>query len=206
MAEEKKENKAPSPVLLVVLAVAVLVLVVDFLMKKQVPSPEPASQAERTRTERTVPVLPAGESEAKDREEQIGAGIIPPRDPFLPPAVVRTARAQQAPPGPAPAAPGRETAGTSPPPDSGRPPPAAEKSPVAPAEGEHRAAEPVWTGTIAAAGEQVVIIKYKNKSYILHLGEQLPETDYRVTEIRPEMVILRAPDKELRLRRKEEAQ
>lgn len=206
MAEEKKENKAPSPVLLVALAVAVIIVVADFLTKKQVPSPEPVSQVQRTRVDRVVSALPAGESEIRETVEQIGVGAVPPRDPFLPPAVVRAARAQPAPPGPAAAAPGGETAGVSSRPDFGRPQPVGEKSPVEPAEAESPTGEPVWTGTMAAAGEQVVIIEYKNKSYILQLGDKLPDTEYRVDEIRQEMVILRASGKELRLRRKEEAQ
>src|SRR5690554_3720769 len=205
MPEEKKENKAPSPLLLAVLAVAVIFVVVDFLKKDQTPSPEPVHQAPEARVDRVLPALPEVKEKNKTAEKVV-VGAVPPRDPFLPPAVVRRARAQQASPRPTAATPEGEAAGVRSQADSSRPQPAGKPAePAETAEPVKPAGEPVWTGTMAAAGEQVVIIQHKNKSYILQLGDKVPETDYRVDEIQQEMVVLRAPGKELRLQRKEEA-
>lgn len=187
--EKEKKNKAPSPFLLLGLVLALGFVVFDFATKKQ-PTEPPRMPEELTRAPRVVLPLLAGE---KKEEKKDLVTVQPSRDPFLPPLMVRRKMEAAV----------KKTAVSN----------AKEKMLAAsPTGGEEFSQEepkvaiqPVWTGSLATAEGQVVIIQCKNKTYILHLGQNLPGTDYQLTEIQQEMVILKAPGKELRLRRKEEA-
>ena len=67
---------------------------------------------------------------------------------------------------------------------------------------EERGPEPVWKGTIGTKNDRVVMIDYKERPYILRLGDLLPGTEYRVAEINPDYILLSSPAKQLRLTRK----
>lgn len=58
---------------------------------------------------------------------------------------------------------------------------------------------------VGTASNQVIVVRYRNKSYLLKLGEILPGTEYRVTEIQSSSVILQSPQGRLKLERKERA-
>jgi hypothetical protein len=63
-----------------------------------------------------------------------------------------------------------------------------------------------WKGVVGSYGtQQVVIIQYNTRSYILHQGEPVPGTNYLVAEVTPNMVVLTSPDKQIRLSKKKEA-
>ncbi|NLY75400.1 MAG: hypothetical protein GX075_08855 [Firmicutes bacterium] len=58
---------------------------------------------------------------------------------------------------------------------------------------------------VGTASNQVIVVRYRNKSYLLKLGEILPGTEYRVTEIQGSSVILQSPKGSLKLEKKERA-
>ncbi|NLY88431.1 MAG: hypothetical protein GX085_02260 [Firmicutes bacterium] len=201
MAEERKTaktpKKGPSPVLLVLLVLALGFVVFDFFTRERSTGPAPRQSADEWRVPRVVPPLPEEEIKTEEKRE---ITVRPARDPFLLPAGVkkRVAKAlaqngttekggtiREVLRELAPRISALEVQG-----EPGKPV-------VQP--------QPVWTGTIATTEGRVVIIRHNNKSYILQLGEILPGTDYRLVEIRQEMVVLQAPGGQLRLRRKEEA-
>lgn len=207
MAGEEKTaqtpKKGPNPVLLVLLVLALGFVVFDFLTRERSSGPAPRQSAYERRLPRVVPPLPEEETKTEEKREITAR---PARDPFLLPAGVRRKMAQAL---------ARTGSG-------GRNSPSNTSSTsremlttVAPGtavpEGRGEPGkpvvhlQPVWTGTIATAEEKVIIIRYNNKSYILQLGETLPGTEYRLVEIRQEMVVLQGPGGQLRLRRKEEA-
>jgi len=200
MAGEEKTTqapkKSPSPILLVILVLALGFVVFDFLTRERSAGPAPQQSAYERRVPRVVPPLPEEEKKVEEKRE---ITTRPARDPFLLPAGVRRKMAQSR---SAERSGGtgesKEMLSTLPP---GTVAPEVQGEPGKPV--VHL--QPVWTGTIATAEERVVIIKYNNKSFILQLGETLPGTDYRLVEIRQDVVILQATGGQLRLRRKEEA-
>lgn len=185
--EEEKKSKSPNPVLLAGLVLALGFMFYSFLTRKQ-PIEPPQRPAELIQAPRVVLPLPTGEKREEDRKDLVF--IRPSRDPFLPPFIVRRKTTKEA----------KKNVVVS----------AKEKLPLRD-EGFSRkgsdnvVTQPVWTGVLATSEGQVVIIRHNNRSYILHLGQIIPGTEYQLTEIRQEMVILKAPGKELRLRRKEGA-
>lgn len=65
--------------------------------------------------------------------------------------------------------------------------------------------EPLWKGTIKTNDGQVAIISYHGKSYLLRIGDQLSDSNYRLSEINQDSILLTSPKKPLRLRKNEEA-
>jgi hypothetical protein len=65
--------------------------------------------------------------------------------------------------------------------------------------------KPVYKGSAKTGSGQVAIVVYKNKSYILQIGDRLPTTDYRLAQIQPDMIILDTGFEQLRLTKKREA-
>ncbi len=65
--------------------------------------------------------------------------------------------------------------------------------------------KPVWNGTIGIAGDQVVLINFRGKPYILHLGDPIPGTDYLIAEIDNNFIMLNSSKKNLRLYLRKEA-
>jgi|SRR5690554_5936853 len=199
--EEKTEQKkkGPSPVLLVILVLALGFVVYDFLTGERSTEPVSPQTALERRVPRVIPPLPA---EEKKEEEKREITAKPSRDPFLPPAGSRK---------PVLPAAGEAVAGEK---DLLSTLTSRISDIFAPEEQKDQKEpgkpvvqlQPVWTGTMATAEGRVVIIRHNNKSYILQLGQTLPGTDYRLVEIKREMLVLQAPGKELRLRRKEEAE
>lgn len=61
-----------------------------------------------------------------------------------------------------------------------------------------------WKGTVAVKNDKLVIIKVKNRSHSLRLGDRVPGTDYIVAEISPESVLLISPKDQKRLTKKKE--
>lgn len=200
--EEKtaqKPKKGPSPVLLILLVLALGFVAFDFLTKEQSTGPASRQSAYERRVPRVAPPLPEEEKKTEDKKEITAK---PARDPFLPPANVRrklAAAAEKTGTSGQVATAVREVLSSLAP--GGLPTPGDQGEPGKPV--VHL--QPVWTGTIATAEEQVVIIRHNDKSYILQLGETLPGTDYRLVEIRQDIVVLKAPGGQLRLRRIEEA-
>lgn len=62
--------------------------------------------------------------------------------------------------------------------------------------------KPVWKGMVGTANNKVVIIQYKNKTYLLKKGDQIPESKYRVSEIRTDSVIITFSDGKFSLLKK----
>lgn len=65
--------------------------------------------------------------------------------------------------------------------------------------------KPILKGIMGTESSQVIIVRYQNKSYLLKLGEILPGTKYRVTEITDDSVILSTPKGRIKLDKKERA-
>lgn len=65
--------------------------------------------------------------------------------------------------------------------------------------------KPVLKGIVGTASTQVAIVRYQNKSFLLKLGEILPGSEYRVTEIDSDQVTLISPKGLLKLDRKARA-
>ncbi|MGE5604957.1 MAG: hypothetical protein ACM3YE_04610 [Bacteroidota bacterium] len=65
--------------------------------------------------------------------------------------------------------------------------------------------KPVLKGIIGTSSTQVAIVRYQNKSFLLKLGEILPGSEYRVTEIDSSQVTLLSPKGLLKLDKKERA-
>ncbi|HBF38960.1 MAG TPA: hypothetical protein DDW50_16790 [Firmicutes bacterium] len=59
--------------------------------------------------------------------------------------------------------------------------------------------KPVWNGTIGTASDQVVLISFRGKPYILHPGDPIPGTDYQVAEIHNDFILLNSSKKSLPL-------
>ncbi len=68
---------------------------------------------------------------------------------------------------------------------------------------EENPEKPILKGIVGTASAQVVIVRHQNKSYLLKLGEILPGTEYRVTEINSSEVVLLSPKGRLKLDKKE---
>ncbi len=71
-------------------------------------------------------------------------------------------------------------------------------------EGEN-SEKPILKGIVGTTSTQVAIVRYQNKSFLLKLGEILPGTEYRVTEINSNELILLSPKGLLKLDKKERA-
>jgi type II secretory pathway component PulC len=65
--------------------------------------------------------------------------------------------------------------------------------------------KPILKGILGTENSQVIIVRYQNKSYLLKLGEILPGTKYRVSEINNDSVILTTPKGRVKLEKKERA-
>lgn len=65
--------------------------------------------------------------------------------------------------------------------------------------------KPILKGIVGTASTQVAIVRYQNKSFLLKLGEILPGSEYRVTEIDRDQVTLLSPKGLLKLDKKEGA-
>jgi hypothetical protein len=65
--------------------------------------------------------------------------------------------------------------------------------------------KPVYKGSAKTESGQVAIVVYRNKSYILQIGDRLPTTDYRLAQIQPDVIILDTGSEQLRLTKKREA-
>ena len=65
--------------------------------------------------------------------------------------------------------------------------------------------KPVLKGIIGTLSTQVAIVRYQNKSFLLKLGDILPGSEYRVTEIDSDQVILLSPKGLLKLDKKARA-
>lgn len=52
-----------------------------------------------------------------------------------------------------------------------------------------------WEGVIATPDDQIIMIQYQDKHYLLRLGEQLPGTAYTLTELNQDSVTLAASGK-----------
>ncbi len=63
---------------------------------------------------------------------------------------------------------------------------------------------PVWKGLIKTSTDQLAIITFKGRSYLLHQGERIPGTEYRITELNSSYVVLESPSKQLKLQKKGE--
>jgi hypothetical protein len=75
-----------------------------------------------------------------------------------------------------------------------------------PSEAPLPAVQLAWKGLVGRAGVgQVVIIQHNQKTYILRRGDPVPGTEYVVTEVTPDSVLLVAPDEQKRLFKKKEA-
>lgn len=65
--------------------------------------------------------------------------------------------------------------------------------------------KPVLKGIVGTFSTQVAIVRYQNKSFLLKLGEILPGSEYRVTEIDSDQITLQSPKGLLKLDKKERA-
>lgn len=65
--------------------------------------------------------------------------------------------------------------------------------------------KPVLKGIVGTFSTQVAIVRYQNKSFLLKLGDILPGSEYRVTEIDSDQVILLSPKGLLKLDKKARA-
>ena len=63
--------------------------------------------------------------------------------------------------------------------------------------------KPIWKGVVSSTEGCVVIISFKNKSYLLKVGSYLPGTGYRIVEINKNSVLLISPQGQLKLGKKE---
>jgi len=70
---------------------------------------------------------------------------------------------------------------------------------------EENSEKPVLKGIVGTASTQVAIVRYQNKSFLLKLGEILPGSEYRVTEIDSSQVTLQSSKGLLKLDKKERA-
>ena len=64
--------------------------------------------------------------------------------------------------------------------------------------------QPVLKGIIKTNTGQVAILYYKGKSFVLHPGEKLPSSDYRLKGINNTDVILESPSNQFKLQKKGE--
>lgn len=65
--------------------------------------------------------------------------------------------------------------------------------------------EIVWEGVVSSKNDQLVLIKYKDKSLSMRLGDRLPGTSYILAQINKDYVVLLSPKDKLQLNRKKEA-
>ncbi|TCL67434.1 hypothetical protein EDC14_1014124 [Hydrogenispora ethanolica] len=64
---------------------------------------------------------------------------------------------------------------------------------------------PVWQGIIGTTANKLALVGFKNKSYLLKIGDRLSDSDYRLTEIQPDAILLQSATKQLRLGKTKEA-
>lgn len=143
---------------------------------------KPISGVSPSATPPPSPPSPGNAAVAKTAGQPDGTG----RDPFLP-GITKAEAKNISNPKSAPARPLFSGANT--------------KAPVA----KDDRLKPVWNGTIGIAGDQVVLINFRGKPYILHLGDPVPGTDYLVAEIDNNFIMLNSSKKDLRLYLRKEA-
>ncbi len=63
---------------------------------------------------------------------------------------------------------------------------------------------PTWKGIIKTNANQLAIIGYSGHNYLLHNGDKLLGTEYRLVELNTNYLILESPSKQLKLQKKGE--
>jgi hypothetical protein len=120
--------------------------------------------------------------------QTLPADLLSERDPFIPAALLTPTVAVAAP----------EI-------KSAVPVPVAIESKVTPAgtpETDHFA----WKGIVGGFGpQQLVLIRYHARTYILRQGDPVPGTQYTVAEVTRDAVVLASPSEQIRLAKKKEA-
>lgn len=190
---ENSQAKQPAvrPGLLVILFIALgVALYINFFMK---PEPIPVSPPTGTTGTSVASEINNISIEARPEIEdlQMSIGPISKRDLFLPPPSIMAARRRKD------TASSNRTVWNEP----QRTQPVQSLLPSV--QKDENPEKPVLKGIVGTASAQVIIVRYKNKSYLLKLGEILPGTEYRVAEISPSRTILQSPKGRLTLDRKE---
>ncbi|HYH02185.1 MAG TPA: hypothetical protein VEC37_03715 [Bacillota bacterium] len=116
-------------------------------------------------------------------------GAVSERDPFLPSALI-LAKAEPSKPEPLPI-----------PEIKPEPPKKTEPIPTPKAD----TANLTWKGLVGAEAEQIVMIQRNNRTYTLRLGDLLPGTQYILSEVTHDSVLLISPAEQKRLYKKKEA-
>ena len=187
------QDKQPAvrPGLLVILFVALgVALYINFFMK---PEPMPVSPPTSPMGTGVTSELDSINIEARPEMEglQVSSGPISKRDLFLPPPTIMAARRRKD------TAPSNRTVWNDPPRTQ------TGQGLLPSVKKDENPEKPVLKGIVGTASTQVIIVRYKNKSYLLKLGEILPGTQYQVAEISSNRAILQSPKSRLTLDRKE---
>jgi len=195
MKATEKNQATISPATYVILGIGLIAIIwLLWPTSQKTPQQQPAQEIVHNQTGTEVPKtqVKAGEQEVETEDTVIESSA---RNPFLPPSIVRTMS--------------RKTLY-----DSTRnvtPPIVQEQSRRGldvissgdkTDKDEIKSEEilkPVWKGFLQVPGDQLVIIRYKQKSHFLRLGDRLSGTEYRLTDINPQYVVLLSPTDTLKL-------
>lgn len=188
-SQEKQPAVRPG-LLIILLGVLGVALYWNFFMQ-----PKPAPVSPVPRTSNITPETQGNINDlSKPEDTTISIGPISKRDLFLPPPAIITARRR------------KDNVNRSNQPDRNEP------ALISPDQGltdllkeEEDSGKPVLKGIVGTTSTQVAIVRYQNKSFLLKLGEILPGTEYRVTKIDSNEVILLSPKGLLKLDKKERA-
>lgn len=167
----KSQEKQPAvrPGFLIVLFIVLgAALYWNFMMQ-----PKPAPVSPVPPAPENAPLTSGNISDQPEMEEfKVSTGPISNRDLFLPPPSIIAARRRRDNISPSNQPARNESVLIRP--DQGL---------TSAIKGEENPEKPVLKGIVGTASTQVIIVRYKNKSYLLKLGEILPGTEYRVVEI-----------------------
>lgn len=64
---------------------------------------------------------------------------------------------------------------------------------------------PLWQGVLGTKNDSVVIIRYKGKTHFLRNGDKLPGTEYRLSSVKNNYVVLNSPTEQIMLEKSKEA-
>lgn len=177
----KPQEKQPAvrPGFLIVLFIVLgAALYWNFLMQ-----PKPAPVSPTLPAPKDTPWTNGNTSNQPEKEEfKISTGPISNRDLFLPPSLIIAARRRRDNISPSNQPVRNESVLIRP-----------DQRLTSAIKEEENPEKPVLKGIVGTASTQVIIVRYKNKSYLLKLGEILPGTEYRVVDINSNEVKLLSP-------------
>jgi hypothetical protein len=200
MSQDNKKKQTISPVTWIILVLAMAGFIYIYFTPQPdaggvqpTPAPvnsvEPTDQPVATVSEGSQEIDPnaAGTTTSEVKAENVAAGNT--RNPFLPPSIVRNylSKPKHSSSFPIVTTPSVPVTGGS-----------SEKITEKPVE-KPVEIKPVWKGFLGTRHDRLAIVRYKGKAYFLRVGDRIQGTDYVLTRMESEYIVLDSPKEQVRL-------